>query len=264
MFKSFEWVVETMPLPKLSRCWYGTLHLISTHGNLSPNNIPPSIFIDIMDSVTAFVRIFLDVQSFRAPPSINSMLSLFGPWLFSAASPSTGSVYIDAQARALGALTNIFAARHIEPPQADYLDRFVGLICLGLQNEIISQEIILNATHLFVCPMDCIWLTLPSFVSVIRRVLFSNPMSRAVRRAAASILQTIVCIPNHVGNVPMDGLVISFDDTLASESWSPPMQLQKFSSFTRQLGILCLDALQTEKDEAILQVCMHCETLVEI
>ena len=101
------------------------------------------------------------------------MIALFGPWLFPAASPDTGTEFLQARAVSTGALVAIFSTQQLRVPAPATFSAFVGLVAAGLQETLVAHHILLRGTALFThCVQQHeLWVLIPLFVALIKQVL---------------------------------------------------------------------------------------------
>ncbi|KAF7643481.1 hypothetical protein LDENG_00238590 [Lucifuga dentata] len=225
-------------------------------------------------------------SSCRSLPSprrskVNSILHLFGNWLFDAAlvnmrvrRSSFNTVqslqcdvtdfserWLIGRAEACGTLCRIFTSKKTaEDILPVYLSRFFMVLLQGLQ---VSEElsppvlssIVLNSSCLFCCDLKGVNLLLPSFISALENVLpdkellryknFVNPVE--LRRASISILLSLLPLPHHFGSVQSEVLLQGrFNSNDATT-------VNILSLKPRLLNVL-FGALQTETDSTNTQM----------
>eukprot|EP01135_Chromosphaera_perkinsii_P004404 Nk52_evm7s280 gene=Nk52_evmTU7s280 len=241
-----------MPSDCAMQCWNRMLHIV---GN--PNKInDPKIYLVAMKGVAKLADTFLSVGEFGdrssalsdfytltyipslafssriktkgAPrqPSGNSILHIFGQWLFEAC--GLIDIYAEGRAQAYGSLCRIFSAQQgndkILPV---YLARFYYCITQGInkQDGLALSAIILNSVQLFRLELRGARVLFPHFVTAIARVLpkssltFNCPASVShLRRASILVLMSIFSLPNHFGELLYSP---EEDQPLASEHGTP-------------------------------------------
>ncbi|XP_070693597.1 ral GTPase-activating protein subunit beta [Pempheris klunzingeri] len=206
---------------------------------------------------------------------VDSLLHLFGCWLFDAALLSRDPIppvgqcdvtvmperWAAGRAEACGTLCRIFACKKTsEDILSVYLSRFYLVLLPGLQ---VSEEsclpvlasILLNSTCLFCCDLRGVNLLLPSFISALENVLldrdllrfknFVNPVD--LRRASILILLSLLPLPLRFGSVQSEVLLngrFSGDDVTGGSF---------LSLRPRLIGVLT-GALQTETDTTNTQI----------
>ncbi|CAG0914457.1 unnamed protein product [Notodromas monacha] len=188
-------------------------------------------------------------------PKVNSILHLFGAWLFEAAlvgsqfsalpshqprndenSDLPDSVTADkferGRALALGTLCRIFSAKRThEDIQPIYLSHFYVALNQGLASKVLSSEVIasvlMNGQDLLRVDLDGVQVILPEIVAAVEAVLcsekdpkFSSEFSSnflaskhkggvpvpELRRAAISILLSVLALPHHFLQLPVNRL----------------------------------------------------------
>ncbi|XP_041638494.1 ral GTPase-activating protein subunit beta-like [Cheilinus undulatus] len=202
--------------------------------------------------------------------NVDSLLHLFGRWLFDAAlvsrDPDQSDVTVMSErwaagrAEAHGTLCRIFTCKKSsEDILPVYLSRFYLVLLQALQ---VSEEpcppvlaaILLNSTSLFCCDLSGVNLLLPAFISALESVLldrellsfkaFVNPVD--LRRASILILLSLLPLPLQFPSVqskvsshtPSSNRRLSGDDIAAGS----------FLSMKPRLLSVLLGALQTETD----------------
>ncbi|XP_031705975.1 ral GTPase-activating protein subunit beta [Anarrhichthys ocellatus] len=206
--------------------------------------------------------------------NVDSLLHLFGDWLFDAALfnrdsglPSQCDVTVMSarwaagRAEACGTLCRIFTCKKTaEDILSVYLSRFYLVLLQGLQ---VSEEvcppvlasILLNSTCLFCCDLKGVNLLLPSFISAVEKVLldrdllmfkgFVSPVD--LRRASILVLLTMLPLPLQFGSVRSEVLLdgrFNGDDVTGGSFLSLKPRL---------IGVL-IGALQTETDTSNTQI----------
>ncbi|KAF9160777.1 hypothetical protein DFQ26_005190 [Actinomortierella ambigua] len=199
-------------------------------------------------------------QQVATPPDGNTLMHMYGAWLFDIAaissSPSTHHIiapyavhetYHEAQASAFGVLSRIFS----RPQPADrpflriYTERFYDALSKGLRSEACLPTILAHSAELFTSDLAGVRMMVPDFVVGIRmamggrvRVLGSYKSPEKQKQtledlylAALKVVGCIICLPNY------------FDKVELKEGWS--------------LGLLrsaamSMDAVAPREDKEIL------------
>ncbi|XP_068578263.1 ral GTPase-activating protein subunit beta [Cebidichthys violaceus] len=207
--------------------------------------------------------------------NVDSLLHLFGDWLFDAAlfnrdsglPTGHGDVTVMSarwaagRAEACGTLCRIFTCKKTaEDILSVYLSRFYLVLLQGLQvsEEVCSPvlaSILLNSTCLFCCDLKGVNLLLPSFISAVEKVLLDRDLLRFksfvspvdLRRASIQVLLTMLPLPLQFGSVRseviLDGRFNGDDVTGGS-----------FLSLKHRLIGVLTGALQTETDTSNTQI----------
>ncbi|XP_068450692.1 ral GTPase-activating protein subunit beta-like [Clinocottus analis] len=207
--------------------------------------------------------------------NVDSLLHLFGEWLFDAAlinidsgSPtSPGDVTVMSarwaagRAEACGTLCRIFTTKKTaEDIMPVYLSRFYHVLLQGL---LVSEEvcppvlasILLNSTCLFCCDLRGVNLLLPSFIAAVEKVLLDRELLRFksflspadLRRASILVLLTMLPLHLQFGSVRSEVLSdgrFNGDDVTGSS----------FLSLKPRLIAVLIGALQTETDTSNTQI----------
>ncbi|KAK2861578.1 hypothetical protein Q5P01_001111 [Channa striata] len=203
---------------------------------------------------------------------VDSVLHLFGFWLFEAALVHRDSAGRDdvtvmserwgpGRAEACGTLCRIFTckktAENILPV---YLARFYLVLLQDLQVwegscPTVLASILLNSTRLFCCDLPGVNLLFPSFVSALENVLLNRELLRFrsfvnlvdLRRSSIQVLLSLLPLPLQFGSVQSEVLPdrqVSGDDVTATS----------FLSLRPRLFSVLVGALQTETDASNTQV----------
>ncbi|XP_017158752.1 ral GTPase-activating protein subunit beta isoform X2 [Poecilia reticulata] len=197
----------------------------------------------------------------------DSLLHLFGSWLFEAALITSGkqadvTVMSDrwaaGRAEACGTLCRIFTCKKTgENIQSIYLSRFYLVLLRSLQDACppVVVSVLLNSTRLFCCDLRGVNLLLPSFVSVLETVLldrdlilFKGLVSLVdLRRSSIFILLSLMPLPVQLGPAQIQNsvdLMMGCEDATAGT----------FLSYKLRLRSLLIGALQTETDTCNIQL----------
>ncbi|XP_039654300.1 ral GTPase-activating protein subunit beta isoform X2 [Perca fluviatilis] len=214
-------------------------------------------------------------SSHRPPPSplrcnVDSLLHLFGGWLFDAAlihRDSAGDVTVMSErwaagrAEACGMLCRIFSCKKTaEDILSVYLSRFYLVLLRGVQ---VSEEacppvlasILMNSTCLFCCDLRGVNLLFPCFLFAVESVLLDRELLRFksfvrpvdLRRASILVLLSLLPLPLQLGSVQSEVLLdgkFSGDDVTAGN----------FLSLKPRLRSILIGALQTETDTTNTQI----------
>ncbi|XP_040015592.1 ral GTPase-activating protein subunit beta isoform X2 [Xiphias gladius] len=207
--------------------------------------------------------------------NVDSLLHLFGPWLFDAALISRDSGlsaghcdvtvmserWASGRAEACGTLCRIFTCKKTtEDILPVYLSRLYLVILEGLQVREgvcppVLASILLNSTCLFCCDLRGVNLLLPSFISALESVLLDRELLRFksfvspvdLRRASILVLLSLLPLPMQFGSFQSEVLLgrrFSGNDIIAGS----------FLSLKPRLINVLIGALQTECDASNTQV----------
>ncbi|XP_023209321.1 ral GTPase-activating protein subunit beta-like isoform X1 [Xiphophorus maculatus] len=199
--------------------------------------------------------------------NMDSLLHLFGSWLFEAALITSGkradvTVMSDrwaaGRAEACGTLCRIFTCKKTaENIQSVYLSRFYLVLLRSLQDACppVLVSVLLNSTRLFCCDLRGVNLLLPSFVSVLETVLLDRDLIRFkglvspvdLRRSSIFILLSLMPLPVQLGPAQIQNsvdLMMGCEDATAGD----------FLSFKPRLCSLLIGALQIETDTCNIQL----------
>ncbi|XP_056294569.1 ral GTPase-activating protein subunit beta isoform X3 [Pseudoliparis swirei] len=202
--------------------------------------------------------------------NVDSLLHLFGGWLFDAAlinrdSAGPGDVTVTSarwaagRAEACGTLCRIFTCKKTaEDILSVYLSRFylVLLRALRVSEQVcppVLASVLLNSTALFCCDLRGVHLLLPSVTAAVEKVLLDRELLRFrsflspvdLRRAAVRLLLTMLPLPfgSVQSEVLLDGRFTGDDVTGGS-----------FLSLKPRLIAVLIGALQTETDTSNTQI----------
>ncbi|KAI8341566.1 hypothetical protein BD560DRAFT_412168 [Blakeslea trispora] len=140
-------------------------------------------------------------------PDGNTLLNMFGTFLFDAASRAE-SADSEAQrgcAESLATLCRIFCKpQKRQPFLRTYIERFYASLMTGLKSNTCLPTILLSCTELFATDLEGVRMLVPDFISAIKMVLpkmkFECKTQVSIdnlRLAAIKVLSTIMCLPNH-------------------------------------------------------------------
>ncbi|XP_028285235.1 ral GTPase-activating protein subunit beta isoform X3 [Parambassis ranga] len=216
------------------------------------------------------------LRSFPSPLrcSVDSLLHLFGCWLFDAALISRNTTvqcdvmrshaivserWAAGQAEACGTLCRIFSSkRTAENILPVYLSRFYLVLLNGLQpsEEVcpaVLASILLNSTCLFCCDLKGVNLLFQPFMSALETVLFDRELVRFrgfvnlvdLRRASILILLSLLPVPLQFGSVQSE---------VVSDGKSRAVAAGGFLTLKPRLINAVIGALQTEMDSCNIQL----------
>ncbi|XP_040889331.1 ral GTPase-activating protein subunit beta isoform X3 [Toxotes jaculatrix] len=202
--------------------------------------------------------------------NVDSLLHLFGCWLFDAALINKDSAghcdvtvmserWAGGRAEACGTLCRIFTCKKTaEDILPVYLSRFYLVLLQGLQVcegacPPVLASILLNSTCLFCCDLRGVNLLLPTFTSALESVLLDRDLLRFksfvsvvdLRRPSILILASMLPLPLQFGSVQSEGLL---------NRWSGGNDVSSFLSLKPRLISVLVGALQTESDTHNTQV----------
>ncbi|KAJ3060966.1 hypothetical protein HK102_009301, partial [Quaeritorhiza haematococci] len=112
------------------------------------------------------------VQASTSVPDGNTLLNMFGEWLFEACTKPAPE-FEDGKYRAYAILCGIFSQpQRRNPFLRTYLERFYTALSEGLKGDSYSlTSIILNSSDLLALPLDGLRIIVPDLVISLRRVL---------------------------------------------------------------------------------------------
>ncbi|KAM3589848.1 hypothetical protein VKS41_000701 [Umbelopsis sp. WA50703] len=268
--------------------WHRMLFLIPNPWQLSPGNFALAI-MGVGKIVEAFHSVgqpSTPVAESLSPPDGNTLLHIFGGWLFDAcfSAPQLSTEYQQGRAEAYGILCRIFSKpQRREPFLRLYIERFYAALAIGLRSETCLPTILTNSTELFATDLEGVRLMVPDFVVGIKSILPSiQPEFRNVvvsvdelRLAAIKVTSTIMSLPNHFENVTLKpdwdrGLNVASDSpTMAGEQEKLVSQLMKvlyaqqsttqpaFTSLKYYILELLLMSLRTETSSYNMRYLLH-------
>ncbi|KAJ1930366.1 hypothetical protein IWQ60_000387 [Tieghemiomyces parasiticus] len=212
---------------------------------IDPAQLAPASFGIVMDGISDLVDQMLAVGNLPEtseakqgappdllyPPSVNTMLNMFGPWLFAAArvgSANVASPYgptspiggraTAGRCRAYLDLIRIFTTPQIngETPNHRDLMRFYQLLRDGLVRDECLQAITLHGGALFVSGLPGIHVLVPEYLAAVKRIIptlapdFHLEVGvglSPLRLAAFRILSSVVSLPSHFAHLPLNSSV---------------------------------------------------------
>eukprot|EP00092_Neocalanus_flemingeri_P015318 GFUD01016568.1.p1 GENE.GFUD01016568.1~~GFUD01016568.1.p1 ORF type:complete len:1245 (+),score=319.51 GFUD01016568.1:47-3781(+) len=228
-------------------------------------DILPDIFLQAMRGLFKMVQAYLGFDRSAAPiqfsplrPRCNSILHLFGPWLFQAAlfgtkfdgfSSTTSDFdekYGGGRAEALGALCLIFSSKKLcEEIETPYLARFFLAVQLGLKaGPLLSSSVLRYSGSLMALDLPGANVLTPHLVTALKSVLqeentdhsVTNMAPTYIRQCSIEVAKTVSVLPTHFAG--MTTLQLLEDDA------SPvPVALLRGEMFN-----FLLSSLQNEKE----------------
>ncbi|RKP02919.1 hypothetical protein CXG81DRAFT_17444 [Caulochytrium protostelioides] len=181
-------------------------------------------FIALLDNPCTYAAPILNVAingiadvaaAFRAiktnPPDGNTILHMFGAWLFEALTLRAPE-YIEARSATLAILCQTFTQHQRRAPFLRiYLERFYAALHAVLSASSITPEtltaIVFNSTALFTRGLAGVRILVPDFIAASRHLLpavqFRINNADGLQRATLALLQTIAVVPFHFHYVPL-------------------------------------------------------------
>lgn len=195
--------------------WHRIIYLVPHPLQLPSSNFTLAMFgignlIDTLNSTDVFQSA---ESSATTNPDGNTLLHMFGTYLFDAASRSTLADQ-DSQsgcAESFSTLCKIFCKpQKRQPFLRTYVERFYAALIVGLKSETCLPTILLSCTELFATDLEGVRMLVPDFISAIKMVLpklrfdcKTNVSIDNLRLAAIKVLSTIMCLPNHFNRVEL-------------------------------------------------------------
>ncbi|KAI8644943.1 hypothetical protein BD408DRAFT_474654 [Parasitella parasitica] len=207
-----------LPTEFVSYAWHRVLYLIPHPLQLPSNNFTLAILgignlVDTLNSSSSGADISHHEPSAATNPDGNTLLHMFGTYLFDATSKSI-LINPDTQrgcAESFATLCKIFCRpQKREPFLRTYIERYYAALKVGLRSEACLPTILLSCTELFATDLEGVRMLVPDFISAIKMVLpklrfecRTNVSIDNLRLAAIKVLSTIMCVPNHFDKVEL-------------------------------------------------------------
>jgi len=253
--------------------WHRMLHIL---GNPNESIAQPDIFKEFMTGLERLVQLYLDVQRPQdtgtacvLPPSGNTILHVFGQWLFQAVQLHRPS-FDEGTAIAVRVMCNVFITRHTTEYLSIYLASFYSALQrVLLQDGRVLISAILNAESLLSCKLAGSRVLLPAFVYAITRIMKGTVNSYShicrqdlVRHACIRLLATILCLPNYFGTAKfmhseIPRLAAPLPKNDASAAFLKIFEVEKYADLKPHLDYVLLESLKSEKDDTNLQELLH-------
>jgi len=148
-----------------------------------PSALTPQVFFRAVLGVEKLIQVFhsigqpsvddiVSIPMERFFPSGNTLLDLFGKWLFEAAS-RTGSEFAEGRAQSLGVLCRIFSKmQNRECFKMEYIHKFYAALMSGLQGDLLCTVfIVVNCEDILSWGLPGISILIPQFVASISRII---------------------------------------------------------------------------------------------
>ncbi|CAG8567296.1 5681_t:CDS:10 [Gigaspora rosea] len=262
--------------------WHRMVYLINNPCTLPSSNFSLAISgIDFLQDTSC---------SFFSIPDGNTLLNMFGPWLFQACMmnrPDPGTQ--NGRAVAFGVLCKIFCLpQKREKFLRNYVTQFYLALIEGLRIDTCLPTILMSTTSLFATELEGVRMMVPDFVVGIRMILpklapgfkIDVPLED-LRLAAIRVASTIMCLPNHFEKVPMrenwnfglhqngDKLVSNDDEIMVNELMrvlysedegdisKKEKKPEPFTALKFYILELLLKSLKTEKSTYNLRYLLH-------
>ncbi|POG70412.1 hypothetical protein GLOIN_2v1775884 [Rhizophagus irregularis DAOM 181602=DAOM 197198] len=201
--------------------WYRMVYLIN-----NPCTLPSTNFILALSGIGRIIESFQtigqtsvqkvaqkDIEgSLMSIPDGNTILHMFGSWLFQACSINRTDLGAkQGRAEAYGILCRIFCLpQRREKFLRNYVTQFYQALIIGLRTDSCLPVILINTTSLFATELEGVRMMVPDFVVGIKMILpklapnFETdiPLDE-LRLAAIRVASTIMCLPNHFEKVSL-------------------------------------------------------------
>ncbi|XP_045500989.1 ral GTPase-activating protein subunit beta isoform X1 [Colias croceus] len=209
-------------------------------------------------------------------PKVNSILHLFGEWLFEAAligttptntqqrvegtppPPSLSDAtqklnmlsYQPGRAVALGTLCRVICSKQCrEEVLAPYLARTYAALQRGLRDPATAAAVVLDAADIFRLDLDGVLVLVPDFITALDRILSEREPKlecgsidkRELRKAAISLLLSLVAFPYHYRGLPVP--------EFPGCNEYAGMTLGEYAR--GKLSLICVSAVQVETVDAL-------------
>ncbi|CAI2169829.1 5127_t:CDS:10 [Funneliformis geosporum] len=201
--------------------WYRMVYLIS-----NPCILPSANFTLALSGIGKIIESFQRVGqtydqksaqndtegSLMSIPDGNTLLRMFGSWLFQACSIKRADSDVkQGRAEAYGILCKIFCLpQRREKFLRHYITQFYRALTEGLRTDSCLPVILTNTTSLFATELEGVRMMVPDFVVGIKMILprlapgFETDIPlEELRLAAIKIASTIMCLPNHFEKVSL-------------------------------------------------------------
>lgn len=203
--------VNTIPAtPEFT--YYSWHRMFQILGNPNETVGDPAIFLAFMNGVEMLVNQYLKIgmstkgkMKRNKAPDGNTILHVFGKWLFEGILLPGREAFDEGQALALKTLCTIFTTKET----TNFLPTYTARFCLCLQHALMKEgrlllAAIINSGGLMPQELVGIRSVVPSFVYAIHRILTKKVQSYEhifptdhVRRACIRLLGQIISLPNH-------------------------------------------------------------------
>lgn len=214
----------------------------------------------------------------ESPVNGNTLLNMFGDWLFPAAAMFK-SGYEIGRAEAISCLCKIFSQfQRVERFHQKYLEKFYSVISKALAGDFLSLcAVVKNSTHLFSLNLDGFRLLTPDYIKGLTRIL---PVVQAthtdllgqkidfdhLRRDAYTILSSTIYsltilnsvpIPFNVSDISLNRVI---EPTIHNwiDDWYPKTEVQTFESLKSVVIAMLLNSIIIESNQS------NCKLLLSI
>ncbi|KAJ6251642.1 hypothetical protein M0813_14841 [Anaeramoeba flamelloides] len=243
--------------------WHKTLHLID-----NPNDLKePKLFLISMKGIQQLVNLFLtfqqaiknpnseEIKYIPDPPSGNTILNIFGDWLFEAVSGRHKN-FDEGIECAYSTLCQIFMSNQIEPFIDKYLTRFYQALTYAFTNPkkrgICISAIICHTTQIFTSNLVGVHSLLPYYLHYFQQFLIRNEYfqgsifsNQILRRNCIKILNTILPFPRYFGDLPIE----QFSDLETKNKQIGLKQITSFNQILPFLPELLIKGFDVETDQ---------------
>eukprot|EP01094_Clydonella_sp_ATCC50884_P020502 TRINITY_DN4270_c0_g1_i1.p1 TRINITY_DN4270_c0_g1~~TRINITY_DN4270_c0_g1_i1.p1 ORF type:complete len:1309 (-),score=500.74 TRINITY_DN4270_c0_g1_i1:354-4280(-) len=206
--------VHTIPASR-EFTFYSWHRMFQILGNPNETVQDPAIFLAFMNGVEMLVNQYLKIgmstkrkSKRNKAPDGNTILHVFGKWLFESILLPGRDAFDEGQALALKTLCTIFTSKET----TSFLPTYTARFCMCLQHALMKEGRLLLAAinnSVGLMPQELIGIrsVVPAFVYAINRILTKKVQSFEhifptdhVRRACIRLLGQIISLPNHFGH----------------------------------------------------------------
>jgi len=244
--------------------WHQILHILG-----SPNAFKdPEIFRIEFSGIVILVDLYLDLIKTTATqlganrPSGNTILRIFGDWLFEAVLLDR-SGFEEGTALACATLCKIYCSSGDRKFLPSYLSTFANCLTKVLSKDINDKVLtaaLLNCRTLFIQQLEGLNLLIPHFIYAISRVWSKDGPEANVRGACIDIISTILSFHSHFQNSKfvtqkIHEITYPKDDENMPKA---PSEIKAYSHIEPHLKSILLRGLSTEDSSRNLQKIMWC------
>ncbi|KAI8067251.1 hypothetical protein BDF21DRAFT_111951 [Thamnidium elegans] len=252
-----------LPTEFVYYAWHRVMYLIP-----HPLQLPSSNFTLAMFGIGHLI----DAFNLTAPPDAsdnlqntnpdgNTLLHMFGTYLFDAASKScttdTESQY--GCAESFATICKIFCKpQKRQQFLKTYIERFYACLTIGLKSESCLPTILLSCTELFATDLEGVRMLVPDFIAAIKMVLpklrfecKTNVSIDNLRLAAIKVLSTIMCLPNHFNKVE---LKLGWDCELNTSSENVSLVGDQEQLITQLIRVLYAEPVEGDSEHPFLSL----------
>eukprot|EP01122_Echinamoeba_exundans_P014768 TRINITY_DN6753_c0_g1_i2.p1 TRINITY_DN6753_c0_g1~~TRINITY_DN6753_c0_g1_i2.p1 ORF type:complete len:1091 (-),score=190.34 TRINITY_DN6753_c0_g1_i2:1420-4692(-) len=276
---TIDWLIDeknivkaflALPTEYVFFAWHKFLHILP-----NPNTqVDPEIFRNSMLAISKLVDAYLNtaeqvrkdpkaLKKPKTPPSGNTILSIFGRWLFEAVLSDKPGLE-EGTSLALATLCRIFTrdrGTFLSVHLASFYSCLEKTLLKDINDKVLSTAL-LNSRGLFVRELQGSFCLLPHYFHAFSRVWRENGPEPNIRSACIDILATLICFADHYADVKiisrMVAPIVYSDGSTGASPSEPFSRIDNIASLRNHIQFLMSRAIVKEESARNIQRLLWC------